>query len=260
VEVLVARNRSCADRFQATLLLLRRGGVDVPFKPVLMLSLSTAVLLAATPDTASALNGKALVKSQCTTCHNVVGPAPKTFEGVLNRKAPDLFYAGSKFNRPWLVKWIQNPSVIRQAGMMFLNKVVNEGGKDKIKDGSVKPCPAKLKSDEAEAVADYLMTLKDPKMKTGVIDPKKPFSRPRAVRMFTKQYPCIGCHTIKRGAKQMGGVSGPKLVGAGERLNPDWVYARIENPQYWDPKTWMPQIPLSHKKREMLTLFISSMK
>ncbi|MFQ6024604.1 MAG: c-type cytochrome [Acidiferrobacterales bacterium] len=229
-------------------------------KYVLMLVFAATLLFCAGRPQAGALGGKTIVKNKCSSCHNIAGPAPSTFEGVLKRKAPDLFYAGSKFNRRWLVNWLQNPTVIRQSGMMFVNHITNEGGKDKIKDGSVKPCPAKFQPDEAKAVADYLMTLKDARMKTGIIDPNKPFSRPRAVRMFTKQYPCIACHTIKRGAKEMGGVSGPKLVGAGERLNPDWVYARIENPQYWDPKTWMPKIPLSHTKREMLTLFISSMK
>jgi cbb3-type cytochrome oxidase cytochrome c subunit len=58
----------------------------------------------------------------------------------------------------------------------------------------------------------------------------------------------------------MGGISGPDLRSAGERLNPEWIYARIENPQYWDPKTWMPRIEMSHRKREMLARFLSAMK
>ena len=58
----------------------------------------------------------------------------------------------------------------------------------------------------------------------------------------------------------MGGISGPSLTEAGERLNPDWIYARIDDPRYWDPKTWMPKIEMSHAKRELLTLFLSSMK
>jgi hypothetical protein len=64
----------------------------------------------------------------------------------------------------------------------------------------------------------------------------------------------------RRCIQVMGGVSGPNLADAGNRLNPDWVYARIENPQHWDPKTWMPRVEMSHKKRALLTLFISSMK
>ncbi len=72
--------------------------------------------------------GKAMVGSRCTSCHSVTGPAPDTFQAVLKRKAPDLFYAGSKFNRSWLVAWLQAPTPIRPAGVMYLNHVVSEDG------------------------------------------------------------------------------------------------------------------------------------
>lgn len=211
---------------------------------------------------ALALDGKAIVAEKCVSCHNITGPAPATLAGVLKRKAPDLFYAGSKFNRSWLVKWLRNPATIRPSGVMFLNHVVTEGGKDRIAAETVKGCASRLGAKEAEAVAGYLMTLKDASMKTGVVDANKKFRRHKAYRLFRKKLPCIGCHTIRFGKKKKkkGGISGPDLSAAGRRLNPDWVYARIENPQHWDPKTWMPRVPMSHKKRELLTLFILSMK
>lgn len=210
-------------------------------------------------------DGAALVAERCASCHDLTGPAPRTYRGVVARKAPDLFYAGSKFNRPWLVAWLQSPTAIRRSGVMFLNHIADERGadergKDRIAEETVKPCPADLNLVEAEAVTDYLMTLQDPAMKTGVVVPAKKLRKHKAYRLFTKQLPCIGCHRIKFGKREMGGVSGPDLTGAGDRLNPDWIYARIENPQYWDPKTWMPRIAMSHRKREMLTLFVSSMK
>ena len=212
------------------------------------------------PEGAYALDGKTIVTDQCTSCHNVTGPAPKTFEGMLKRRAPDLFYAGSKFNRSWLVEWLQKPAPIRHAGVVYLNHIGARNGKDGIAVDTVKPCTAKLSSEAAEAVADYLMTLKDEAMKTGAIDPVKSFSKPKALRLFRKQLPCVACHTIRWGTRVIGGISGPNLTEAGKRLNPDWVYARIENPQHWDPKTWMPRVEMSPKKRELLTLFIASMK
>jgi len=209
---------------------------------------------------AVALDGAALAAENCAACHDLSGPAPPAFQGVMERQAPDLFYAGSKFNRAWLVEWLQAPTIIRRAGVMFLNNIVNEDRKDRIRQASVTPCPANLGAGQAEAVADYLMTLEDPAMAVGVVDPEQTIKAPRAFRMFTKQLPCIGCHRIKFRKKEMGGISGPDLTSAGARLNPDWIYARIENPQYWDPKTWMPRIEMSHRKREMLTLFLASMK
>jgi mono/diheme cytochrome c family protein len=218
------------------------------------------LLCLAPASPAAALDGAALAAENCAACHTLTGPAPATFQGVLERKAPDLFYAGSKFNRPWLVEWLQAPAIIRRSGVMFLNNIVNEDRKDRIGEASVAPCPVRLGAGQAEAVADYLMTLKDPAMAVGVVDLGQDIKARKAFRMFTKQLPCIGCHRIKFRKKEMGGISGPDLTTAGARLNPDWIYARIENPQYWDPKTWMPRIEMSHRKREMLTLFLASMK
>ncbi len=226
----------------------------------LLIAATGALVILSLAAPAVALDGKAIVAERCASCHDVTGPAPSTFEGLRARKAPDLFYAGSKFNRPWLVEWLKKPTIVRRAGTMFLDHIVTEDGKDQIRDGSVKPCSADLTTDETVAVADHLMTLTDPAMKTGVVDSGKKFSKPKAYRMFAKQLPCIGCHTVKRGKRTLGGASGPSLTNAGERLNPDWVYARIDNPQYWDPKTWMPRIEMSHRKRELLTLFIGSMR
>ncbi|MBI4182600.1 MAG: c-type cytochrome [Proteobacteria bacterium] len=219
------------------------------------LFLATAVV-----GEAAALDGKAVFAEKCASCHNITGPASTTFHGVLQRKAPDLFYAGSKFQREWLVRWLQSPSRIRPSGTMFLNHLVTEDGKDRIDEGAVKPCASRLSAAESEAVADYLMTHRDAKMRAGVVDRDKKFSTSRALQLFTKQYPCVGCHRVRVRDKETGGVSGPALTDASERLNPDWVYARIENPQYWDPKTWMPKIDLSHEKREILTLFLVSRK
>jgi len=221
----------------------------------------SGLLLAIVPaGNATALDGKAVFAEKCASCHTAAGPAPTTFQGVLRRKAPDLHYAGSKFKREWLVRWTQNPTPIRSSGTMFLNHVVTEDGKDRIDSRTVLSCPSRLSSQEAETVGDYLMSLKDPNMRIGVVDRNRKFSTSVALRLFTKQYPCMGCHTVKIRDKETGGVSGPPLTDAGERLNPDWVYARIENPQYWDPKTWMPRIELSHEKRETLTLFVVAPK
>jgi mono/diheme cytochrome c family protein len=234
--------------------------IDVRVLGILVVAIAQASALLPDPVLAEELEGRKLVLERCASCHDVSGPAPQTYQELVARKAPDLFYAGNKFARAWLVEWIQSPTTLRRVGALYLNHIENENGKDRIAEETVRPCPAKLTPAEAEAVADYLMTLEDPAMKTEVIDVGKTFKKPRAVRLFTKQLPCIGCHRIKFGKRELGGVSGPDLRKAGARLNPDWIYARIENPQYWDPKTAMPRIAMSHRKREMLTLFISSMK
>lgn len=209
---------------------------------------------------ALALDGAAIVARNCVSCHDLTGPAPSTFRARLNRIAPDLFYAGSKFKKTWLVGWLQDPTLIRPTGVLFLNHIVIEGGKDRIKVDSVKLCSARLSPAEAVAVADHLMTLKDSTMKTGVVDPAKKFRRSKARTLFTKQLACLGCHKVKIGKRIMGGVSGPDLRHGGSRLNPDWIYALIENPQHWNPMTLMPKSEMSHKKRVLLATLLATMK
>src|SRR3546814_12727020 len=57
--------------------------------------------------------------SQCASCHSLTRPADTTVEHLWNRKGPDLWYAGDKFNREWLVGWLQNPTTIRPGGVMW---------------------------------------------------------------------------------------------------------------------------------------------
>ena len=217
-------------------------------------------LLLAGQNTATAIDAKTIVEAECASCHDMTGPAPTTVDGVIGRKAPDLFYAGSKFQREWLIGWLQGPTLIRESGTMFLNHIVSQDGKDRIDPATIKLCAAKLNQEAAQSVGDHMMTLKDDTMKADVVDPTKEFSTSKARLLFTKKLPCAGCHQARFGKRIIGGVSGPPLTEAGSRLNPDWIYSRIENPQYWDPKTWMPKIGMSDKKRELLTLLISSMK
>lgn len=207
-----------------------------------------------------AAEGRAKFAAKCAQCHRIEGPSPGSFNQLLKRKAPDLHYAGSKFKRSWLVAWLQNPSPIRPSGAMFLHHLAVENGKDQLKPNTIIPHRPRLTPGEARAMADFLMTLRDKRMKSGVVDASVKFSRVRALRLFRKQQPCVACHKIKSGKRIIGGVSGPDLTQAGARLDPDWIYARIENPQYWDPKTWMPRLEMSRKKRTLLTLFILSMK
>ncbi len=202
-----------------------------------------------------AADGKAVVDSKkCGTCHKMQGPSAKTIAELLNRKAPDLFYAGSKFKEAWLVSFLQNPTVLRPAGTVYLNHIKPGEKKDEIVD--VKPCAAKLSKDEAEAVAKHLMTLKDASMKSGVIADEN-FSKAKAKILFTQKEACHGCHRIKA---DEGGVSCPTLYNAGARLNPDWIYDFMKNPMKYDPKIWMPKRDLSDEDFMLLAKFVASMK
>jgi len=59
-------------------------------------------------------------------------------------------------------------------------------------------------------------------------------------KIFSKDMPCGGCHEYEMKGEVHGGKSGPSLVGAGKRLNHDWIYAYLANIKVFKPVRDMP--------------------
>jgi len=205
---------------------------------------------------AQAADGKSVVeKGKCASCHKMKGPAVTTIAEIMKRKAPDLFYAGSKFKKEWLVQFLQSPTQIRPGGTVYANHIkANADGQDVI-SGLVK-CASKLSAGDAKSAADYLMTLKDADMKNGVFKKAK-VKKARARRVMMKAEACNACHSFP---KKGGGISCPTFEGIGSRLNPDWMYSFINHPQKWDPKIWMAKRDLDDATLQLMVNFLSSMK
>src|SRR3546814_3584351 len=53
---------------------------------------------------------------------------------------------------------------------------------------------------------------------------------------FGKLRGCVACHQDAQG---QGGLSGPQLYDAGQRLRPDYVLTYTKDPQKFDPHVWM---------------------
>lgn len=194
------------------------------------------------PLSASA-DGAALVQQQCAACHALTAPdyAALGVSERATRKAPPLHYAGNKFRREWLVAWLQNPTRIRPAGV-FPAAHVQATPKGEVVDAAKLPSHLKLGPAEAEAAAEYLMSLQ-PLQKLIEADTYQPGSI--ALRMgqmnFGKFRGCDGCH---QDAPDHGGVSGPELHTAWQRLQPKFISSFIGNPVAWDPHAMMPAADL----------------
>src|SRR3990170_1572054 len=161
----------------------------------------------------------------CGSCHMTKGPnTDKSFEDKLSHKGPDLWFAGSKFKKEWLAKWLQAPKPIRT---MAYNSIEKKNAGDH----------PKLSGKEADDVTDYLMTLTSKDVVTGTIKAKNDLM---GKMVFEKKQGCYGCHLSKRGAKVAGGVTGPSLVDAGQRLQGDWIYTYLSKPQAVIPVKRMP--------------------
>ncbi|MDE8650669.1 c-type cytochrome, partial [Novosphingobium sp. H3SJ31-1] len=89
--------------------------------PVIVAACAGAAILAfaARPAAVDAQGASPDLTSQCASCHALTKPANQDLEHLWTRKGPDLWYAGDKFNRDWLVAWLQNPTTIRPGGVLW---------------------------------------------------------------------------------------------------------------------------------------------
>ena len=98
---------------------------------------------------------------------------------------------------------------------------------------------------------------------TLVID-SKPLSkgqRARAKIRFERDYGCTACHqAINLAGKSRGGISGPSLVDAGNRLNADWIYRWLMNPRAYILKRRMPIYKLNPEEAAFMVKYIMTLK
>ena len=190
----------------------------------------------------AALAEGGMLQGDCSTCHNITGPAAQTLKEAFAKKGPALFYAGNKYRQEWLVSWLQKPERIRPAGMYYGDHLKAGVKSDEIDTATLKDHVALSKAD-ATKVAHELMELKPhddliarEKIEPGTID------KMMGEMNFDKFWGCMACHLIE---PEYGGLSGPELYTAAKRLQPEFIASFIRNPQAWEPKTWMPNKAVS---------------
>ena len=197
---------------------------------------------------ADAAAGEAAFKAGgCTDCHYTDGPAKeKTIDDQLAKKGPELWYAGSKFQKDWLAAWLENPEPVRP---MKFNSLTERNPGDH----------PKLAGGDAANVTDFLMGLTSDAVEAGVITPKK---NPKGRLIFIKKMPCSGCHQYEGKKGLTGGLMGPSLVGAGARLNPDWIYAYLLKPEVFKPVKMMPVFTgiLREKDMQNVAAYVANFK
>src|SRR5512147_3069196 len=101
---------------------------------------------------------KELIQQACVQCHRLEGQADSRF----NLKAPDLMWAGSKYQRPWLIRWLTG-----KEAPLYAKGYRWDLDQKPAKHMTVSPA-------EAEAIADYFgQHNKDPRVKVGAFDVSK---------------------------------------------------------------------------------------
>jgi cbb3-type cytochrome oxidase cytochrome c subunit len=192
-----------------------------------------------------------LESNNCGSCHRLdISDTEKPFSG------PDLHYAGSKFQLEWLKRFLNKPAVIRPAGFIA-------------DPGFLHGAPEKLAShpsfseQEAAALAESLMDLK------GAGQTLEPFSkdtlskgqRAKIKYQLERTFGCISCHqNLNLAGKVRGGISGPSLVNAGNRLQAAWVATWLKTPEIYMSKSRMPRYKMDTATQNLFVQFIMTLK
>jgi mono/diheme cytochrome c family protein len=136
---------------------------------------------------------KELIQQTCVQCHRLEGKADSRF----NLKAPDLIWAGSKYQRPWLIRWLTGKEAPLYA----------KGYRWDLDQTPTKH-PTVTQAD-AEAIADYFdQHNKDPRVKVGAFDVSKVSKFEASFGgMAYKAHACLGCHVIEENGKIIGGAT-----------------------------------------------------
>lgn len=218
------------------------------FKKLILAALALALGLI--PVSSTAANMPDMIKGKkCDNCHRFSQDDPKP-----PSEGPHLFFAGDKFQKEWLVAYLQKPEIIRKAGY------INDPGF--LLGQPVGNPHMTLPLTEARIAVDYLLTLKIPGPALTV--DKETISggnKAKIKALFERDYGCSACHeTINLAGKIHGGISGPSLVDAGNRLNAEWIFRQLKTPQEFLDKGRMPVFQLEDDVLLQLSRYIMTMK
>lgn len=218
------------------------------------------IAYAATSHAASNEESEQLVRDRCAGCHSIALPdaATLTLQEKVARKGPPLHYAGQKYQQSWLTGWLQNPTRITPTGGQYwANAVVVTVEGDEIDSAKLQDHVA-LEAKEAEGVSHFLMTLKPlPELTPGINYTPGRVTMMLAEKDFRKFKGCAGCH---RDEPDYGGVTGPELYSAMNRLQPEYVASYIAQPTAWDPHSLMPAKEINQKSIFKLMNYLNQIK
>ncbi len=190
--------------------------------------------------------GEHTVKTVCTTCHRIEGkPAPRR-----DKEAPDLIWAGNKYQPQWLENWLENPK------QRFYPVGYDYNPKRKQTHLAL---PAKT----ARAVVEYLTSLRDSRIQEGIMKPGTTEQIQRGKKLY-RQHACTNCHwtpaNIRRG--YTGGKSSTSFLQLGTRLKADWVYRFNQNPNDFVPESgaYIPKPPLPDSDIYAITAYMMTFR
>jgi cbb3-type cytochrome oxidase cytochrome c subunit len=188
-------------------------------------------------------------EKKCSECHRFSNDGAE-------KNGPELFYAGNKYQASWLKQYLQNPITIRIAGSVgdlgFLKGIPVNSQKH-----------IALPKEEAEQISKELMLLTpfDLPKEVDRLEPLTNGQKAKIKYQFERTFGCISCHqSLNLAGKVRGGISGPSLVNAGNRLRARWVESWLRSPKLFTNKSRMPIYKMEDEARLQLTQFLMTLK
>jgi mono/diheme cytochrome c family protein len=174
--------------------------------------------------------GQLMTDMNCFSCHAINGRG--------GDMAPDLTWEGSSVQRKWLVDFLKNPNTLRPALIRRMPRF-------------------NVTAAEAETLADYVMAVyQTPAFDREEFDSAKSGADEveRGRQLFYSKYACQSCHIVD--PKNDKGYIGPTLTQAGRRLNAQWIFQWLKNPQALRPGTVEPNRNMSDEDAHALTSYL----
>ncbi len=186
--------------------------------------------------------GEQTVKSTCTTCHRLEG----TPTARKHKQAPDLIWAGNKYQAQWLEEWLKNPKQrLYPVGYDY--------------NAKRKQSHLALPADTAKAVTQYLALLKDSRVQEGLMKPGTSEQIQKGKKLY-KEHACTNCHWTPANTRRgyTGGKSSTSFLKLGTRLKADWVYRFNLNPNDFVPDSgaYIPNPPLPDSDIYAITVYM----
>jgi len=120
-----------------------------------------------------------------------------------------------------------------------------------------------LPADQAKAVTDFLVTRKNPRIKSGVMKPGTPEQLARGEKLY-RDHGCQNRHfTPAKPVKGYAGATSSTLfLKINERLQADWVYRFNQSPNDFEPENgaYIPKPPLPDEDIYAITAYRMTLK
>ena len=144
----------------------------------------------------------------CGNCHSGVNQSE-----IISNRAPDLSYAGVRYNESFLFDYLKSPKKVRQH--VGDSRMPNYNFSD----------------DEALALTQYLMT-RNFLPKNRRISSIKIKNNTKGLELIHTELQCTACHTLN----DLGQAKSTDLTEAGVRLQSNWLYDLILKPSVYVPR------------------------